>query len=220
MGSRSPRHHGRALSRRPLSQPRILWLDRRAVLGSARRVALWRDGGRHDLRDRQQGARSFGRLDLRFDGDDLRHGLRADLFRLGRLDRGLLVPRARSGCWSHQWVSGHHPRGPRLHRHADDAVHRPRRDPRSHGRQEHRIRNQGGRVTTGSSASARSTRSASTIRSSYSWSSRRSGPSLSPIRPMAGRPMRPAATSRLPATPASTPALFACAPTCCPRYAR
>ena len=51
-------------------------------------------------------------------------------------------------------------------------------------------------------------------------SSRRSGPSLSPIRRLAGRPMRPAATSRLPATPASTPALSACAPTCCPRYAR
>ena len=70
-----------------------------------------------------------------------------------------------------------------------------------------------------SSASARSTRSASTTRSSSSSSLRRSAPSLSPIRRMAGRPMRPAETSRPPATPASTPALFACAPTCCLRYA-
>ena len=143
MGSRSSRHHGAALSRRPLSQPRIFRLDRRAVLGPARRLALRRDGGGHDLRDRQPGARSLGRLDLRLDGGDLRHGFRADLFRLRRLDRGLLVPRAWSCCRAHQRVSGHDPRGARLHRHPDDAVHRPRRDPRSHRRQEHRLRAQG-----------------------------------------------------------------------------
>ena len=68
--------------------------------------------------------------------------------------------------------------------------------------------------------SATSTRSASTIKSSYSWSSRRSGPSRSPIRRSAGRPMRAAATSRPPAMPASTPALSACAPTSSPRSAR
>ena len=36
-----------------------------------------------------RGARSLGRLDLRLDGGDLRHGFRADLFRLRRLDRCL-----------------------------------------------------------------------------------------------------------------------------------
>ena len=64
--------------------PAFFGSHRGAVLGSARRVALWRDGGRHDLRHRQQGARPVGRLDLRPDGDDLRHGVRADLFRPGR----------------------------------------------------------------------------------------------------------------------------------------
>ena len=219
MGSRPARDHGRALSRRPLSQSRILRLDVRAVLGAARRVALRRHGGRHDVRSGQQGARSFRRLDLRPDGDVLWHAVRAELFRPRRHDRRLRLSCARPRHRLDQRLSRHGSRGAGVHRDPDHAVHRPRRHPRADRRQEHRVRTQGGQILRRSSASARSTRSASTTRSSSSSSSRRSAPSLSPIRPTAGRPMRPAETSRPPATPASTPALFACAPTCCLRSA-
>ena len=52
---------------------------------------------------------------------------------------------ARSDDRPHQRNSGHGPGSPRLHRDADDAVHRPRRHSRPDRRQEHRVRDQGWR---------------------------------------------------------------------------
>ncbi len=143
LGGRPPRHHGDSLRGRALSQSRFLRIDRRALFRSARRLALRRARDRHDLRHRQQGAGPFGRLDLRSDGNDLRHDFRADLFRHGHLDGRLLVPGHGSDDRADQRLHGHGPRSAGLHRDADDAVHRSRRDPRPHRRQEHRLRNQG-----------------------------------------------------------------------------
>ena len=69
-------------------------------------------------------------------------------------------------------------------------------------------------------ASATSTPSASTTRSSFFSSSPSSGRSRSPTRRSAGRPMRPAATSLPRAMPASTRASCGCAPISSPRCAR
>ena len=48
-----------------------------------------------------------------------------------------------AGDRADQRLHGHGPGSAGLHRDADDAVHRPRRDSRPHRRQEHRLRNQG-----------------------------------------------------------------------------
>ena len=146
MGSRPARHHGRALSRRPLSQSRILRLDIRAVLGAARRLALRRHGGRHDVRSGQQGARPFRRLDLWPDRDLLRHAVRAELFRPRRHDRRhrLSCPRPRHR--PDQRLSRHRSGGAGVHRDPHDPFHRPRNHPGPDRRQEYRVRAQGGQI--------------------------------------------------------------------------
>ena len=79
-------------------------------------------------------------------------------FDLGVWTAVVLVPRARPCDRPDQRLPRHRPRSAGLHRHADDAVHRPRRHPRPDRRQEHRVRNQGGQFPATSSVSAKSTR--------------------------------------------------------------
>ena len=141
-------------------------------------------------------------------------------FDMGDLDGGVLVPRRRSGDRADQRLHGHGSGSAGIHRDADDAVHRPRRHPRPHRRQEHRLRNQGGGLSRLLPSGRDQLASASTIRSSSSSSSPRSPPRRLPTRRSAGRPTRSAATSRRRATPASTHASCACAPMCSPRFAR
>ena len=133
----------RPLSGRLHHQPAFFGTADALSVRAARRRPLRRDGGRHDLRHRQQGPRPVGRLDLGLVGD-------------GLLDRSSRRPISTSAVW--RWPSGPRrrargradqrragdlPEGAGVHRDADHAVHRPRPGARPHRRQDHRLSRQG-----------------------------------------------------------------------------
>ena len=133
LGGRAARPDGAALSSAARSSIRPSSArPRRFTRCCATRSRVRHHRGRHDLRHRQQGPRSVGRLDLRPGRRRLRQALRAELSRSRHRPVGDPLPAARRGDRPDQRRPGHHPEGAGLHRHADDAVHRPRLRARAH----------------------------------------------------------------------------------------
>ena len=121
---------------------------------------------RHDLRHRQQGSRPVGRLHLRPGGGGVRPTVRAELSRSRRRPVGACLPASRRHDRTPQRRARHHPEGAGVHRHADDALHRPRLRARAHPWPVDLLSRQGERASAVLPVSARPTPSASTTRSS------------------------------------------------------
>ena len=132
-----------ALPCRRLHQSQVFRVECRSLLGHARCRALWRDGGRHDFRHRQQGSRPVGRLALRADCGGLRGVLRPVLFQHGPLSGRCLGARCRPPGRAHQRRSRNDPARSGVHRDADHAFHRARHCNRHVRRQDHFIHVQG-----------------------------------------------------------------------------
>ena len=213
LGGGPPRLSRVALSRRGARQSGLLRLDRGAARASARHVPHRDHRGRDDLRDRQQGPRPVGRLHLRPGGRGVRAALRAELPRPRHCRRGPALSAAGRRNRAAERRARHHPQGSGVHRHADDAVHRPRLRAGAHPRTGHLLFRQG----EGASAvlPPRRDQRARVQQPDRHLRRRRRG-----RRPRAGarpggatRPSPPAATSRRRSMPASRPTGFGSAPT-------
>ena len=115
--------------------PKFFVSTRRVPGAPARRLALRRDGGRHDVRHRQQGSRPVGRLDIRPGRRRLRHTCSIrnhyDLGVVPAIFACLVLGNVHRPGQRH---SRHRPARAGVHRDADHALHRPRLRPRPDGR--------------------------------------------------------------------------------------
>ena len=194
---------------------------RRLSRGAARYRPLCRHGGRHDLRHRQQGSRSVGRLDLGAGRRRVLHrSSRPSFSTCGSARRVARLPRARhrssassTACWSPSSRAG-------LHRDADDAAHRSRHRSRPDRRQDRSAIAVKAAEFPGFFHLGETNAWASTTRSRSRSSCIASAPSCWPRPAGATRPSPPAATSRRRSMPASRRAGCASAPISSPRSAR